>query len=91
MDDILLVADPQKKYGEQWYFTFTNDAFQREMERIKVGEEEARNRLEAEAEVRLRLLPRRFVPHHHVSYPVDGIRFCLLQSSCAMNLSQGTY
>lgn len=48
----MLVADPNKVYGEQWYFTFTAEAFETQL-KLQTAEAEAeRARLEAEAEVR---------------------------------------
>lgn len=51
-EEILLIGDPDKVYGEQWYFTYTAEAFETQLKLQKAGEEEDRARLEAEAEVR---------------------------------------
>ncbi|CAB1102561.1 unnamed protein product [Ectocarpus sp. CCAP 1310/34] len=49
-EQILLVADPNKMYGEQWYFTFTAEAFETQL-KLQTAEAEAEKaRLEAEAE-----------------------------------------
>lgn len=40
-------------YGEQWYFTFTAEAFETHLKLQTAGAEEEKARLEAEAEVRI--------------------------------------
>lgn len=40
-------------YGEQWYFTYTAEAFESQLVLQKAGEAEEQARLEAEAEVNL--------------------------------------
>lgn len=39
-------------YGEQWYFTYTAEAFESQLVLQKAGEVEEQARLEAEAEVK---------------------------------------
>lgn len=51
-EEILLIGDPKKVYGEQWYFTFTSEAFETQLKMQTAGAEEEKARLEAEAEVR---------------------------------------
>ena len=41
-------------YGEQWFFTFTAEAFEEQMKKQGDAEDEERARLEREAEVRSR-------------------------------------
>lgn len=50
-EEILIVADPEKVYGEQWYFTFTAEAFETQLKLQTAGAEEEKARKEAEAEV----------------------------------------
>lgn len=50
-EEILIVADPNKVYGEQWYFTFTAEAFETQLKLQTAGAEEEKARQEAEAEV----------------------------------------
>lgn len=50
-EEILLVADPGKVYGEQWYFTYTAAALEAQMNLRRAGEEEEKARLAADAEV----------------------------------------
>lgn len=49
----MLIGDPNKVYGEQWYFTYTAEAFESQLALQKAGEVEEQARLEAEAEVNL--------------------------------------
>ncbi|CAM9322283.1 unnamed protein product, partial [Laminaria digitata] len=49
-EEILLIGDPNKVYGEQWYFTYTAEAFESQLVLQKAGEVEEQARLEAEAE-----------------------------------------
>ncbi len=46
------MADPNKVYGEQWYFTFTAEAFETQLKLQTAEAEEEKARKEAEAEVR---------------------------------------
>lgn len=50
-EEVLLIGDPNKVYGEQWYFTYTAEAFESQLVLQKAGEVEEQARLEAEAEV----------------------------------------
>ena len=45
------MADPNKVYGEQWYFTFTAEAFETQLKLQTAEAEEEKARQEAEAEV----------------------------------------
>lgn len=51
-EEILLIGDPNKVYGEQWYFTYTAEAFESQLNLQRAGEAEEKARLEAEAEVK---------------------------------------
>lgn len=53
-EEILLVGDPDKVHGEQWFFTYTAEAFEAQLTVLQAGEKEEQARLEAEAEVRIR-------------------------------------
>lgn len=56
-EEILLVRDPDKVYGEMWFFTFTQEAFDSQVSLAKAGEEEEKARLAAENEVWALLFP----------------------------------
>lgn len=52
IEEILLVRDLEKKYGEQCFFTYTAEAFETQMALLKAEEEAEKARLAEEAEVR---------------------------------------
>ncbi|KAL3671140.1 WD repeat-containing protein 63 [Phytophthora oleae] len=47
-DDVLIVADPNETYGENWLLCLTRRAFDRQMEQIKRREQERLEALEAQ-------------------------------------------
>lgn len=60
----MLVRDPDKVYGEQFFFTYTAEAFEAQIVDVKAGEEADKARLAAEEEVRYDAV--RWFKRHHV-------------------------
>lgn len=52
LEEILLVRDPDKVYGEHFFFTCTAEALETQMAVIAAGEEKEKARLAAEEEVK---------------------------------------